>query len=151
MTRFDAAEPTERRALYADAITAHRTRGSGFTTLEVDDEVFEAGTDDGGGGDATDPDADQPPDSDLGTPWIQVADDTINLDCTDDEFESLTSLLEEYPSFTIDEIHRPDDVDGINVRVRARADPDRIAQCLDAIVRRVYGLPADVRVWVVDV
>lgn len=130
MTRFDAADPTERRKLYADAITAHRKRGSGFLTLEADDAAL---------------------DSDLGTPWLQFADGTINLDCTDDELEALKSLLEEFPAFTIDEIHRQDDVDGVNVRVSARADPNRISQCLDAIFRRVYGLPSEFRVWVVEI
>lgn len=147
MTRFDATEPAERRKLYVDAITAHRERGSGFLTLEADpnalaadtDETDLDGSDDGDGADA-----------DLGVPWIQFADGTINLDCTDEELETLKSVLGEFPAFKIDEIHRPEDVEGVNVRVSAKADPNRIAQCLDAVFQRVYDLPADGRVWVVE-
>ncbi|MXV62176.1 hypothetical protein GS429_08905 [Natronorubrum sp. JWXQ-INN-674] len=167
MTRFDAADPAERRKLYVDAITAHRQRGSGFLTLEVDDEVFADDSDgsleDARGGDerervgddgsGADSDPDSPPnlDPDLGTPWIQFGDGTINLDCTDDELEMLKSVLGEFPAFKIDEIHRPEDTDGVNVHVSAKADPNRIAQCLDALFQRVYGLPETVRVWVVEI
>ncbi|WP_436344152.1 hypothetical protein [Natronorubrum sp. FCH18a] len=153
MTRFDAAEPAERRKLYVDAITAHRHRGSGFLTLEADEEVFEADSDDAtfddvesdenGDGGGLDPE--------LGLPWIQFGDGTINVDCTDAELETLKTVLGEFPAFKIDEISRPDDAEGVNVRVSAKADPNRIAQCLDAIFQRVYDLPTDVRIWVVEV
>ncbi|WP_049924638.1 hypothetical protein [Halopiger djelfimassiliensis] len=136
MTRFDAADPTERRKLYVDAITAHRERGSGFLTLEVDGEELAAT---------------EAPDPELGVPWLQFGDGTINLDCTDAELAELKSLLEEFPAFKIDEVTRPDDTDGVNVRVSAKADPNRIAQCLDAVFRRVYGLPEGFRVWAVEV
>ncbi|QRV14721.1 hypothetical protein [Haloterrigena salifodinae] len=139
MTRFDAAEATDRRKLYVDAITAHRERGRGFLTLEADTTDLE-----GDGDDA------ESPDSKLGVPWIQFADGTINVDCTDDELDTLKSVLGEFPAFKIDEINRPEDAEGANVRVSAKADPNRIAQCLDAIFQRVYELPEDVRVWVVD-
>ena len=135
MTRFDAADPTDRRKLYVDAITAHRERGSGFLTIEADDAVLERV-------DELDPE--------LGVPWLQFGDGTINVDCTDDELDELKSVLGEFPAFKIDEIHRPEEAEGVNVRISAKADPNRIAQCLDAIFRQVYGLPEDVRVWIVE-
>ncbi|MFC4542308.1 hypothetical protein ACFO5R_10245 [Halosolutus amylolyticus] len=140
MTRFDAADPTDRRKLYVDAITAHRDRGSGFLTLEVDDELFAGETDDAGAG----------PDPDLGVPWIQFGDGTINLDCTDDELEELKSLLGEYPAFKIDDLHRPEEAAGVNARISAKADPNRIAQFIDAAFQRVYDLPPEFRIWVVE-
>ncbi|RQH00433.1 hypothetical protein [Natrarchaeobius oligotrophus] len=151
MTRFDAAEPTERRKLYVDAITAHRTRGSGFLTLEVDERELEA-TEDAPLEADSERDAETPtgPDPELGVPWIQFGDGTVNLDCTDDELEELKSLLNEFPAFKIDELTRPEEAEGVNVRVSAKADPNRIAQFLDATFLRVYGLAEDVRVWVVE-
>ncbi|WP_247001542.1 hypothetical protein [Halosolutus gelatinilyticus] len=137
MTRFDAADPTERRKLYVDAITAHRTRGSGFCTLEVDDDSL---TDD----------PDSGPDPELGIPWIQFADGTVILDCTDDELEALKALCDEFPAFKIDDLVRPEEAEGTNARISAKADPNRIAQFIDAAFRRVYDLSADVRVWVVE-
>lgn len=147
MTRFDATDPEARQKLYVDAITAHRRRGSAFLTLEVDDAAV--ATDDGTPLEGAESDDDQDPE--LGAPWIQFADGTINLDCTDPELETLKSVLGEFPAFKIDEIHRPDEAEGVNVRVSAKADPNRIAQCLDAIFRRVYELPAEFQVWVVEV
>lgn len=136
MTRFDASEPADRRSLFVDAITAHRNRGSQFLTIEVDGEALE--------GDAA-------PDPELGVPWLQFADGVVNLDCTDDELEALKSALGSFPAFKIDEITRPEEAEGNNVRVSAKADPNRIAQFLDAVLRDVYGLPEEVRVWVVAV
>lgn len=49
MTRFDATEPADRQQLYADAITAHRERGSGYLTLEVDTELLKTGETDADG------------------------------------------------------------------------------------------------------
>ncbi len=137
MSRFDAADPAERRKLYVDAITAHRSRGSEFLTLEADDDAL---TDESETG----------PDPELGVPWIQFGDDTLNLDCTDDELEELKRLLGEYPAFKIDELHRPEEADGANVRISAKADANRIAQFIDAVFQRVYELPQSVRVWVVE-
>ncbi|QFU83971.1 hypothetical protein [Natronorubrum aibiense] len=151
MTRFDAADPAARRKLYVDAITAHRNRGSEFLTLEVDETAFATEDESSFDEDGTDTDsADDGPDPALGVPWIQFGDGTINLDCTDSELETLKSVLDEFPAFKIDEIHRPEDAAGVNVRISAKADPNRIAQCLDAIFQRVYDLPADVRVWAVE-
>lgn len=180
MTRFDAADSAERRRLFADAIDAHRERASPFLTIEVDDAHLADGPDPGStddaprddtgdaslgdastdgadfdgsttdAGPAVDPD-DAVLDSDLGVPWIQFADGTCNLDCTDEELERLKATLEGYPAFSIDELTRPDDAAGTNVRVVARADPNRIAQFIDAVFERVYGLPASYRAWVVEI
>ncbi|OAQ54822.1 hypothetical protein HTG_04445 [Natrinema mahii] len=136
MTRFDAAEPAERRKLYVDAITAHRERNSAFCTLEVDEGALES---------------DDESTTDLGAPWIQFGDDTINLDCTDAELESVKSLLEGFPAFKIDDLHRPEEAEGVNVRISAKADPNRIAQFLDDVFLEVYELPSTVRVWAVEV
>ncbi len=143
MTRFDAAEPAERRKLYVDAITAHRERDSAFCTLEADESALESD------GESAMKDADAT--DDLGTPWIQFGDGTINLDCTDGELESVKSLLAEFPAFGIDDLHRPEEAEGVNVRISARADPNRIAQFLDDVFLKVYGLPSTGRVWAVDV
>lgn len=159
MTRFDAADPAERRKLYVDAITAHRERGSGFLTLEVGESVFDADSDaeefdletasesesDAAGATAADLDPE------LGVPWIQFGDGTINLDCTDAELDELKAVLGEFPAFKIDEITRPEEAEGVNVRVSAKADQNRIAQFIDATFRRVYGLPETFRVWVVEI
>lgn len=134
MTRFDAAEPETRRALYADAIAAHRERESQFLTIEVDERTLEA----------------NPAAAEDGIPWLQVADGIVNLDCTDDELERLKSLLSEFPAFSIDELTRPENAEGINVRVTATADADRIAQFLDTTIRTVYALPEETKVWVVE-
>ncbi|WP_255168081.1 hypothetical protein [Natrononativus amylolyticus] len=136
MTRFDASEPAERRSLFVDAITAHRNRGSQFLTIEVDERALEG---------------ESAPDPDLGVPWLQFADGVVNLDCTDGELEELKALLGSFPAFKIDEITRPESADGNNVRVSAKADPNRIAQFLDAVFREVYGLPEEFRAWVVAV
>ncbi len=135
MTRFDADEPAERRKLYADGIQAHRERGEGFVTFESDADSVSAAED---------------LDPELGPPWVQFADGTINLDCTDEELEALKGLLSEFPVFKIDEIHRSEEAEGVNVRISAKADPNRIGQFVDAVFARVYGLPEEFRVWIVD-
>ncbi|AHG00031.1 hypothetical protein HALLA_15725 [Halostagnicola larsenii XH-48] len=135
MTRFDAADPETRRALYADAIAAHRERESQFLTIEVDESSLEG----------------NPAVAEHGIPWLQFADDTINLDCTNDELERLKSLLSDFPAFSIDELTRPENADGINVRLRATTDPERIAQFLDAAIQTVYVLPEATKVWAVEV
>lgn len=135
MTRFDAADPAGRQKLYAEGIQAHRERGERFVTFEVD------------GGSLSETDG---PDPELGVPWIQFADGMINLDCTDAELEELKGLLSEYPVFKIDDLNRPEDTEGVNVRISAKADPNRIGQFLDAVFQRVYELSEEFRVWVVD-
>jgi hypothetical protein len=153
MTRFEAADPAERRKLYVDAITAHRNRDSGFLTLEADEAVRGGDRDEGeetasrdGPGDESDETAPE-----LGVPWVQFGDGTINLDCTDEELETVKALLGEFPAFKIDELTRPEDVDGVNVRISAKADPNRIAQFLDDVFLEVYDLPSEFRVWAVEV
>ncbi|SEW09144.1 hypothetical protein [Natrinema salifodinae] len=149
MTRFDAADPAERRKLYVDAITAHRKRGSGFLTLEVDADVLGDGdADDEGATLESDDESDSA--AEVGIPWIQFADGTINLDCTDDELDALKDALGEFPAFKIDDLTRPEEADGVNVRISAKADPNRIAQFIDAVFLDVYDLPSTVRVWIVE-
>ncbi|MGQ3410963.1 hypothetical protein ACT4ML_01695 [Natrinema sp. LN54] len=142
MTRFDATEPAERRKLYVDAITAHRERGSGFLTLEADESALETDTD-------TDTDAETA--AELGVPWVQFGDGTINVDCTDEELDTLKTVLGEFPAFKIDELNRPEEVEGVNVRISAKADPNRIAQFVDDVFCKVYDLPSVFRVWAVEV
>ncbi len=136
MTRFSAAEPTERARLIVDAITAHRERASPFLTLEVDPGSLE--------GDAG-------PDPDLGVPWIQFADMTLSLDCTESELERIKGFLPEFPAFKIESLTRPEDAEGVHVEISAKADPNRIAQCCEAIFQRGFQCPADVRIWAVAV
>ncbi|NGM69441.1 hypothetical protein G6M89_10560 [Natronolimnobius sp. AArcel1] len=133
MSRFDATEPADRQKLYVDAITAHRERASGYLTLEADSDSL--------------------PEDNLegGVPWVQFGDGTLNLDCTDDELDELKDLLSEFAAFTIDAIVRPEELDGINVHISATADHERVAQLIEAVFRRVYGLPEDGRVWVTEI
>ena len=134
MTRFDASEPETRRALFVDAIVAHRTRASPFLTIEVDEAAL----------------TDSSVESSAGVPWLQFGDGVVNLDCTESELERLKSLLPTFPAFKIDELTRPEGADGVNVQVSAKADPNRIAQFLDAVLLEVYELPEDCLVWVVE-
>lgn len=152
MTRFDADDPAQRRKLFVDAVRAHRERSSPFLTVEADP----GSTGDPSGGDPLDGTVEEMDDD--GTegaalpPWIQFAadDGVVNLDCTDEELDRLKELLEEFPSFRIEELTRPEDAEGTNARVSARADANRVAGFLDAAFRRVFGLPEDYRAWVVE-
>jgi len=166
VTRFDADDPTDRRALFVEAIRAHRTRSSPFLTVEAeprtgdgdeggrshggpDEEGSEADAGDVLSGTVEDMDDDEP-----GTPpWVQFSDreSLLNLDCTDPELDRLKELVDDYPSFRIDELTRPEDAEGTNARVSARADPNRIAEFVDETFRRVYGRPPDYRAWVVRI
>jgi hypothetical protein len=142
VTRFDADTPAERRELFANAVAAHRERGSPFITIEPEPTPAEAAADE----------EDLPEDAPEHTiPWIQLAEDTVNLDCTDAELERLTNLLDEYPEFRIDELTSPDDAQGTNVRITARADPDRLGGFFDRVFRSVYGRDEDYRAWVVEI
>jgi len=126
MTRFAADEPADRRKLFVEAIVAHRNRASPHVTIEVE--------------------VDEGP-----APWVQFADGRINADCTEAELEELKTLLGRFPAFKIDELTRPDDAEGVNVRVSAKADPNRIAGFIDTAFREVYGLPEGYRAWVVAI
>jgi len=136
MTRFDAADAAERRKLFAEAVLAHRNRGSQFCTIEVDPA-------DAPGADAED---DPTP-----VPWIQFAEKTFNLDCTDAELERLKGLLSEFPSCRIDTIERPEEAEGANVRITARSDANRLGQFADRALQVTYGLDDDYRAWVTQV
>ena len=142
MTRFDAADPAERRRLFAEAVTAHRERGSAFVTLEAEftEAEREAGRDDGDG------DGDDP-----APPWVQFADQTFNVDCTDEELDRLKALVEEFPEFRIDQMESPEEADGTNVRITARSDANRLAQFVERTFREVYGREEGYRAWVTEI
>ena len=155
MTRFDATDPTERRKLVADAVRAHRRRASPFLTVELDPEAVDgpagaesvpAGTESVPAGTESAPDDEGPP-----TPWIQFAEDTFNLDCTDAELDALESLLDGFPEFRIDGLDSPEGADGTNVRLTARSDANRLAAFVDRAFPAVYGAPEGYRLWVVAV
>ena len=141
MTRFDAADPGERRRLFAEAVTAHRERGSAFVTLEA--ELTEAEREAGSGDDGDD--ADPVP------PWVQFADQTFNVDCTDEELDRLKALVGEFPEFRIDEMESPEEADGTNVRITARSDANRLAQFVERTFREVYGREEGYRAWVTEI
>jgi hypothetical protein len=154
VTRFDADTPRDRRKLFADAVTAHRTRGSPFLTVEADPAAVEDadGTDDSPSGPETDAPDDGPSEEAPAPrrPWLQFRENTVNLDCTDAELDRLTALLDAYPEFRIDQMESPETAEGTNVKVTARSDANRLADFFDSALREVYGLPADYRAWVVE-
>ncbi|MFC7098251.1 hypothetical protein [Halobaculum marinum] len=147
MTRFDADTAADRRKLFADAVTAHRERGSAFLTIEVEpprEELQFGESDEAGDGDAAD-DENSPP------PWIQFAEKTFNLDCTDEELSRLHDLLDDYPEFRVDEQTEPEEAEGTNLRISARSDANRLASFLDRAFAEVYDQPDDYRAWVVQI
>jgi len=136
VTRFDADTEADRVALVADTVAAHRERGSQFCTLEAA--------------------ADSSGDPEFLPPWVQFAEGTLNLDCTDDELSALNDVLGRYGAFTVADRTdvEPDTAEespGTNVRIDARADDERVGQFVDAVFRAVYGLPEDFRLWAVEV
>jgi hypothetical protein len=143
VTRFDADTPTGRQELFAAAVAAHRERDSPFITIEPEPTPAE---------DAADENEALPEAAPEQTvPWIQLADDTVNLDCTDAELDRLKALLDEYPDFRIDELSSPADAYGTNVRITARADPERLGAFFDRVFQSVYGREEEYRAWVVEV
>jgi hypothetical protein len=153
VTRFDATDPTERQKLFADAVTAHRERGSPFLTVEAEltdaeqarvEELADAETDT----ETTDGDAatETPPQ----VPWVQFADQTVNVDCTDEELDRLKDLLAAFPEFRIDQLESPEESAGTNVRITARADANRLAGFVERVFLTVYERPDDYRAWVVQ-
>lgn len=131
MTRFDAATADSRTELFVDAIRAHDERDSAFLTVET--------TVDGNSTrDETESIA----------PWVQFADGIVNLDCTDDELSRVKSLLDDYAEFRIDDLARPEDAEGVNLKIAARTDPERVASFIDRVFCEVYERPADYRAWV---
>jgi hypothetical protein len=132
MTRFEADDPAERRKLFADAVAAHRRRGSAFFTVEVDpDEDLDG--------------------EDAPAPWIQFGDTTFNMDVTDDELDRLKSMLNGFPEFRIDQLESPEEAEGTNVRITARSDANRLAAFVDQTFQDVYGRADDYRAWVTAV
>lgn len=154
MTRFDATDPTERQRLFADAVTAHRERGSPFLTVEAEltdaeqarvDELADSETDA-----ETETASDEPAETPPQVPWVQFADQTVNVDCTDAELDRLKDLLSEFPEFRIDQLESPEESEGTNVRVTARADANRLAGFVERVFLTVYERPDDYRAWVVQ-
>jgi hypothetical protein len=141
MTRFDADTPTDRRKLFADAVTAHRTRGSAFLTIEAAPPESPA----------FDPDGEDEGDEEEPQPWLQFAEKTFNLDVTDAELDRVKALVDEFPEFRIDELESPDTAEGTNVRITARSDANRLADFADRVFRDVYEREEGYRAWVVAV
>ncbi len=131
MTRFDAETPADRRQLFAEAITAHRDRGSEFITVEPD--VLPADSDD-----------------EL-LPWIQVAGTTIGLDCTDAELDRLKTFLESYPDFRTESVESPEEAEGTHARITARSDANRLAMFIDEAFQEVYGYDEGYKAWIVAI
>ena len=138
MTRFDAADAVDRQKLVADAVTAHRERGSPYLTLEAD-RPSASETEEGDEDDTV-----------LEPLWVQLSGDVLNLDCTDAEVERVKALLAEFPAFKIRNLESPEDVEGTNVRVGALADAARIGQFVDRVFQDVYELDSDYRLWVAE-
>lgn len=131
MTRFDADTAGDRRQLFAEAISAHRDRGSEFITVEPDE---------------------LPPESDDELiPWIQVAGTTIGLDCTDAELERLKEFLDSYPDFRTETVESPDEAEGTHARITARSDANRLAMFIDEAFQEVYGYDNEYKAWVVAI
>jgi hypothetical protein len=137
MTRFDAADTAERRKLFAEAVLAHRNRGSQFCTIEVDPADAPGATSD-----------DEEP---APVPWIQFAEKTFNLDCTDAELDRLKGLLDEFPACRIERIEHPEEAEGANVRITARSDANRLGQFADRALQVTFDLDDDYRAWVTQV
>jgi hypothetical protein len=137
MTRFSADTPAERRKLFAEAVTAHRTRGSPFLTIEVDADPELDGTDDDG-----DP---------LPAPWVQFSEQTFNLDVREEERARLETLLDEFREFRIEELSSPDEAEGTNVRITARSDANRLAGFVDHVFQHVYARDEAYRAWVTQI
>ncbi len=175
MTRFDATTPTDRRKLFVEGIRAHRDRPGPFVTFEArrvdgddgeDEDPMEADpgvpddvrdgpldADAAGGGEGDGGGAGGEGDDSAGDEfaWVQFADGVVNLDCADAELDRLKDLLGEYPAFRIDEINRPEDAPGTNVRISVRADAGRIAGFVDEVFTSVYGYPGEYRAWVTEI
>ncbi|AFK20195.1 hypothetical protein E6P09_14190 [Haloferax mediterranei ATCC 33500] len=128
MTRFEADTSRERRKLFADAVEAHRNRGSAFLTIEAE----------------RNPDLD----GEGPGPWIQFSERTFNMDVTDEELDRLKDLLSEFPEFRIDQLESPDEAEGTNVRITARSDANRLAGFADRVFQAVYSREEDYRAWV---
>jgi len=165
VTRFDANTPEERRALIAATIAAHRERGSQFCTLEAAtppaarEETRAAGAGDGMSDTAPDASEGQPEAAESEAlaaseqhAWVQFSDPegVLNLDCTDAEYDRLVDVLDSFPEFTVQEQAVPEDADGRNLRIEARGDGARIADCVEAIFLEGYGYGDRFRLWATE-
>lgn len=131
MTRFDADTTGDRRRLFAEAITAHRKRGSEFLTIE--------------------PEKLPPESTDELLPWIQLTESMIAMDCTDSELERLKGLLGSYPEFRTESLESPEQAEGTHARITARSDVNRLAMFIDEAFQDVYGYEEGYRAWVVAI
>ena len=131
MTRFDASTAEDRRQLFAEAITAHRKRGSEFITVE--------------------PDALPPNTEEELVPWIQVAGTTIGLDCTDAELDRIKGFLDSYPDFRTETVDSPEEAEGTHVQITARSDANRLAMFIDETFQEVYGYDDEYKAWIVAI
>jgi hypothetical protein len=131
MTRFDADTETERRQLFAEAITAHRTRESEFLTIEPDELPSES--------------------TEELMPWIQFSDTTVSMDCTDEELERLKGLLDSYPEFRAESLESPEEAEGTHAQITARSDANRLAMFIDEAFQTVYGYESTYTAWVVAI
>lgn len=125
MTRFDACDQAERRALVAEAVLAHRERASELAVFEAESS----------GGDPT---------------RITYADRVLTFECTDAERERLDDLLDEFPVFKVKEPDTRKAPEG-TVHLSALADPKHVADFVDDAFPKVHNLPGDYRLWVVRV
>jgi hypothetical protein len=135
MNRFAGRSTEDRTALIAAAVRAHRERASPYVTLEVD-PASAPGSADGEDGPA---------------PWVQYrdADGTINLDCTDEERESIGAALEGLGGVRITEQQTVEE-GGTNLRIAVSGDDERVAHVIEQILREGFGLPADHRLWATE-
>ncbi|MFB6267185.1 MAG: hypothetical protein ABEI31_05965 [Halodesulfurarchaeum sp.] len=160
MTVFDADDPTARKALFADAIAAHRERDSQFVTVEADR--------------ATDPGPGPPP-------FVQYAAGAgrCNLDCLESERPALESVVSEFGGAAIVDRHEvsrdtlgatteessargrgnasdnpeaggggPPQERAVNLRIRVPGDDRRIAEFIERCFVSGFGLDTGFRVWV---
>lgn len=134
MTRFDANEPAQRRALAAEAVIAHRERASEAAVFEAetdaDDDIDTGGTDK--------------------RVRLVYAEGVVTFECTTEERERLDDLLDDFPVFKLQQPDTRKAPEG-TVHVSAVADPKRAADFVDAAFRRVYELPEGYRLWVARV
>lgn len=146
MTRFSAATPTDRQKLFADTIVAHRERGSAFCTFQAESLGEESDAEADAAAESGDADG-----TEEIPPWVQFGDRTLNLDCTDEELDRLKELLGEFPAFKIAQLESPEEAEGTNVRISAKADPNRIGQFVERTFREVYDRPEEYVAWTVEV
>ena len=110
MTRFEADDPGERLGLVAEAVTAHRERGS-------EGAIFESASTEG---------------------RVEYADRVLTLEVTPGHRERLDDLLGEFPVFKIEQPATRKAPEGV-VHVSAIADPKHAADFVEGVFRRVYG------------